>query len=131
MLPPQREALERLQAGNFEAVLGDFVQGPNLVRPYLFWHSDGPFNYGHYKSTKVDRALDTIRHAVSDDDYRRGVVAFHRAILDDPPAIFLVWTDRARAVSSQFDVSAESSPDVWTTLWQWRPVTDARLARTH
>lgn len=125
---PQRETLTRLQSGNFDAVLGDFVQGPNLVRPYLFWHSDGPFNYGHYRSSAVDSALDSIRHAVNDEAYKAGVTAFQRAIVADPPAIFLAWSERARAVSSRFDVAVDRGPDVWTTLRLWRPSADHQFS---
>lgn len=122
--PPQ-ETLKRLQSGDFDAILSDFVQGPNLVRPYLFWHSAGPFNYGHYRSERVDQALDSVRHAASDEVYREGVTAFQRAIMDDPPAIFLVWGDRARAVSARFEVPAATTErDVWSALRLWRPSAD-------
>ena len=102
-------------------MLTEAISGPSLVRPYLFWHSNGPFNYGHFDSGAVDAALDTIRHAADDDAYRQGVAAFQRAIVDDPPAIFLAWSERARAVSTRFDVPAEPERDVWSTLRLWRP----------
>ena len=128
---PQSETLARLQSGDFDAVLGDFVQGPNLVRPYLFWHSKGPFNYGRYGSAAVDAALDEVRHAVDDDAYRAGVMNFQQAIFDDPPAIFLVWGDRARAVSARFDVQTDSKRDVWTSLRLWRPADATRVVTRH
>ena len=43
---PGSQVLSRLQSGDFDAILADFVQGPNLVRPYLFWHSGGPVQLG-------------------------------------------------------------------------------------
>lgn len=133
---PQREALSLVQSGEFDAFLGDVLQGPNLVRPYLFWHSEGPFNYGRYRSDAVDEALESIRHATSDEAYKAGVSAFQRTILSDPPAIFLIWGDRARAVSARFDVRTAtgqeigtgSGRDVWTSLRLWRPSADKRTA---
>ena len=44
--------------------------------------------------------------------YKAGVAAFQRAILDDPPAIFLAWSERARAVSTRFDVPVEPERDI-------------------
>ena len=38
------------------------------------------------------------------------MAAFQRAIVDDPPAIFLAWSERARAVSTRFDVPARAGP---------------------
>ena len=63
----------RLKNGDFDAFLTDFLQGPNMVRPYLVWHTGGPFNYGHFSSARVDTALDTIRHAADDNDATRRV----------------------------------------------------------
>lgn len=118
---PGDQVLARLQAGDFDLFLADYVQGPNLVRPYLFWHSDGPFNWGHYHNKQVDAALDTIRHARNDQEYQAGVGAFEGAIVDDPPAIFLAWRERARAVSTRFVVPSDPGSDVLTTIHLWRP----------
>ena len=118
------ELRTRLRTGDFDALLSDFNQGPNLARPYLFWQSGAPFNYGKFSSKQVDAALDTIRHAADDAAYRAGVAAFQRAIVDDPPAIFLAWRERARAVSTRFLVPVEPGTDALTTLRLWRPTTD-------
>jgi hypothetical protein len=73
-------------------------------------------------SRSQDDALDAIRHAKSDDEYAAGVRGFQQAILDDPPAIFLAWDERARAVSRRFEVPAEPGVDILGTLRSWRPV---------
>jgi peptide/nickel transport system substrate-binding protein len=120
---PADQIYARLQANDFDAFLADFVQGPNLVRPYLFWHSGGPFNYGHFQSKTVDLALDSIRYSADDDAYKAGVAAFQQAIVDDPPAVFLTWRERARAVSRRFVVPNEPGADVFSSLHLWRPGT--------
>ncbi|MGE5242684.1 MAG: ABC transporter substrate-binding protein [Betaproteobacteria bacterium] len=123
--PPARIA-ETVEKHEFEAVLLDFVSGPSLFRPYQWWHTGGPFNFARFSSPAVDAALDRIRHAASDDEYRAGVAAFQRAMLDDPPAIFLAWSQRARAVSNRFLVPPpESGRDILSTIWQWRLRPDA------
>jgi ABC-type transport system substrate-binding protein len=109
-------------AGNFDAILAETISGPNIFRPYLWWHSRGTRNRTKFANSEVDAALDSIRHSVSDDDYRSGVIRFQQAILDDPPAIFLAWPERARAVSRRFEVSAEPRVDVLGTLRTWRPL---------
>ena len=78
-------------------------------------------------SPLIDAALDRIRHAPSDDEYRQGVTALQHAIVDDPPAIFLAWGERARAVSRRFDVPVpEDGRDVLSTLRLWRTAVDQR-----
>ncbi|MEO8260917.1 MAG: ABC transporter substrate-binding protein [Acidobacteriota bacterium] len=121
VLEPVTDAFDRVRAGKFDAVLVDAVQGPNMVRPSLFWHTGGPYNWGHYSNQQVDAALDSIRHAVDDEAYQNGVAAFQRAIVDDPPAIFLSWRERARAVSKRFVVPPDPGADVLTTIHLWRP----------
>jgi peptide/nickel transport system substrate-binding protein len=120
--------LQRLQTGDFDMALTDVPIGPNLVRPYWFWHSGSPYNWGQFASVPVDRALDTVRHSADDADYSAGVAAFQRAIVDDPPAIFLAWSERARAVSTRFEVPVEPGRDILSTLRLWRPAGIPRMA---
>jgi ABC-type transport system substrate-binding protein len=47
---------------------------------------------------KVDAALDAIRVAPDDATYKAGVESFQRAIVDDPPAIFLAFARSFAAV---------------------------------
>jgi peptide/nickel transport system substrate-binding protein len=118
------ELLARLDNGRFECALADIISGPNLLRHYWFWHSSGAFNWGRFESSRVDAALDAIRHAASDDEYKRAVGDFQRALVDDPPGIFLAWSQRARAVSTRFEVPTEAGRDILSTLRRWRPAAD-------
>jgi peptide/nickel transport system substrate-binding protein len=113
------------RSGEFEAALIDVVSGPTPLRPSRWWHSQGPQNVG-FSSAQVDGALDRVRHAANDDEYRAGVGAFQQAIVDDPPAIFLAWSERARAVSTRFDVPVEPGRDILSTLRLWRPLARER-----
>ncbi|MGE0704227.1 MAG: ABC transporter substrate-binding protein [Vicinamibacterales bacterium] len=125
---PLDQAISRVIRGDFDAFLIDAAHGPMMVRPYLMWHSRAPRNWGHFSSAEVDQAFETIQRAPDDEAYRAGVAAFQRAIVNDPPAIFLTWGERSRAVSSSFEVPAEPNRDIFpTTLRLWRPV-DARTA---
>jgi peptide/nickel transport system substrate-binding protein len=126
-LLPLDQFVQRVQSGNFDAVLADAVGGPTMVRPSWFWRSGGPYNWAKYSNERVDAALDAIRDAPDDPAYKAGVAAFQRAIIDDPPAIFLAWSERARAVSTRFDVPVEPGRDILSTLRLWRPVADPRM----
>jgi peptide/nickel transport system substrate-binding protein len=112
--------------GDFDAVLLDAQLGPNLFRPYQWWHSGGPNNFGGFSSASVDATLDAIRYAKSDGEYAAAVLNFQRAIIDDPPAVFLAWGERVRAVSRRFDIPVEPDRDVLTALRLWKPATDQR-----
>jgi peptide/nickel transport system substrate-binding protein len=121
-----------IQAGrsrSYEALLIDVVSGPSMFRSFRHFYSKAPFDLKPVGNTALDKTLDRIRHASSDDEYKGGVTAFQQAIVDDPPEVFLVWAERARAVSRRFDVSEpEGGRDVLNTLRLWRPVTVQQLA---
>jgi peptide/nickel transport system substrate-binding protein len=123
------EYQKRVDAGDFDAMLADAVHGPTMVRPALWWHSRGPLNWGRYSNSAVDAALEAINRAPDDAAYKTGVAAFQRAIVDDPPAIFLAWSERARAVSTRFEVPVEPGRDILSTLRLWRPIGAPALAK--
>lgn len=118
---PLDDAFARLEGGDFDMFLADAGTGPTMIRQFFLWYSGAPRNYGGYGSSAVDAALDAIRTSLTDDDYKAGVAAFQRAIVDDPPAIFLAWSQRARAVSTRFHVPVEPGRDILSTLRLWRP----------
>jgi peptide/nickel transport system substrate-binding protein len=109
----------------FEALLIDAISGWSLFRPSTWWHSTGSRNAVGFSSAPVDAALDRVRHAANDDEYRTAAAEFQKAVNDDPPAIFLAWGERSRAVSSRFDVQAQSGRDVLASLRLWRPMPEA------
>jgi hypothetical protein len=46
--------------------------------------------------------------------------------MEDPPAIFLAWPVRARAVSKRFVVPpSEQGRDIMATFRLWKPVVEA------
>jgi len=125
----QDRIVQAIRTGDFDAALGDIISGPSMFRLYQRWHTGGAFNPRSTNSKLIDAALDRLRGARSDDEYRAGVTAFQQAIVDDPPALFLAWGERARAVSRRFDVPVpEGGRDVLATLRFWRPVAASQLA---
>jgi peptide/nickel transport system substrate-binding protein len=115
---------QALNDSSYEAVFLDMVSGPSLFRVYLWWHSSGSFNPGSLGGGSLDVALDQIRHSNSDEAYGRAVAGFQRAVVDNPPGIFLAWSERTRAISRRFEVPAEPGRDILTTLRLWRPTNE-------
>jgi peptide/nickel transport system substrate-binding protein len=123
--------IKRTESADFECAIGTVISGPNVLRPYWVWHSGGPINWGRFRSPTVDAALEHIRHAANDEEYKVGVNELQRAIVEDPPAVFLAWSHRARAVSTRFLVQGETGRDILNTLRQWRPAADKRIASSN
>ena len=122
---PSRILMERFSSGNFDTFLFEMANARSLSWPYRFLHSAAEgspvlLNWGY---RGADEALDRIRHSADDDQIRAGVSALQRALYDDPPAVFISWDERSRAVSRRFDVPARPGYDVFTSalLWQWKP----------
>jgi peptide/nickel transport system substrate-binding protein len=121
--------LESIKSGTFEAALMEGLSGPTLLRPYNLWHSGGVFNPGGLGNASIDAALDRLHEAASDGELRAAAAGAQRAFMDDPPAIFLAWIERARAVSTRFKVVTEPGrPDVLGTMRLWKPAAGQRDA---
>ena len=70
-----------------------------------------------------------LRTAPSEDAFRTAAADVQKAFLDDPPAIFLAWPERARAVSKRFNVTTDPTrPDVLGTMRLWKPAAAERHA---
>lgn len=116
------EFTRRALAGQFEALLGDVVGGPTMVRPSLFWQTGGTNNWGHYSNPAIDVAISAMNRADSDADYKTAFADFQRQLVENPPAIFLTWIERARAVSTRFEVPVEPGREILRNLRLWRPL---------
>jgi peptide/nickel transport system substrate-binding protein len=120
-------AVRELASPTLEGVLMDINAGPGMLHPYELWHTKGATNPG-IGNPEMDAALDRIRYAASDNDYREAVANFQRFTTDNPPAIYLAWGERARAVTKRFDVPVEAGRDVLSTLRLWKPAPDQRTS---
>ena len=128
---PIQEYDSRIREGRFEAVLVDMTSGPTLARPYVFWGSarrDGLHAFG-YENAEAARLFELLRTSVNEAAVRSAVGRLQRVLLEDPPALFLAWNERARAVRRRFDVG-EPGRDPLFTIWQWTENTDRRAVST-
>ena len=126
----QEELFHRGDKGDYEAVLTEFISGPTVLRPLIVWSAKGPMNYGQFGNSTVETALEHVKNAVAEVEYRTAVSDLEKAFNDDPPAIFLAWSQRARAVTDRFTVPRpEPGRDILSTLRSWKP--NAQEAHTN
>jgi peptide/nickel transport system substrate-binding protein len=117
----REEIIRRGAKHQFEAAVIDVISGPTLVRPYVMWHTKTPLNWGAFGNATTDAALDRLRHAVTDESYRSAAVGLQDAFIANPPAIFLAWSQRARAVSKRFMIpTGEPGRDIIGNSWLWK-----------
>jgi ABC-type transport system substrate-binding protein len=110
----------RITAGDFDVAMMEMVSGTSISRPFFFWRSGGLSNFSGYANPSVDAALEGIRRAPGEGEYRNAFRQFQQAIFDDPPAIFLAWGETARAVNRRFDVVKAPGGDIRMTISDWK-----------
>ena len=128
---PVREFNKLIVSGEFDAALIDIISGPTPERPFLFWRSarvfQGPYNVFGYENRDAESMFDVIRTSTNEAAIRSATGRLQRAMSDDPPALFLAWTERARAIRRDIVVPPTDRPDIMWTLASWtrRPAATA------
>jgi peptide/nickel transport system substrate-binding protein len=123
----------RIREGRFEAVLLDLISGPTLSRPYIFWRSakeSRGLNLFGYENAEAERLFRILRTSTNEAAIRSAVPRLQRTFLEDPPALFLAWNEKSRAVRRRFHVVATEGLDPLLTLWQWTENTDSSRVST-
>ena len=113
----------RLRSGSFDAALMDIVSAPSLSRVYRLWRSPDALrglNIFGYQNAESDRWLDHLRFATDDAATRAATGQLQRVLMQDPPALFLAWSERSRAVSRRIVVPGERDRDPYQSVSQWR-----------
>lgn len=125
---PIEEFNERIGTGRFEAILIDMVSGPSFDRSYLFWASTRQFkglNVFGYENAEAERLFGVLRQSTNEAAIRSATSNLQRVLLEDPPALFLAWNERSRAVRRDFQVVREPDRDPLFSIWRW-PAADRR-----
>jgi peptide/nickel transport system substrate-binding protein len=114
---------ERIGAKQFDCVLIDMISGPTLARPYIFWRSaknfQGGYNVFGYENAEAERLFQQLRESSNETAVRSATNRLQRVFLDDPPALFLAWNARTRAVRREFQVASEPDRDPIQTIERW------------
>ena len=116
----------RIRDGDFEAVMIDMISGPTLSRSYrLFWRSASVsqgLNVFGYENAEAKEIFEGLRSSLDNEAaVRTATRRLQQLFLDDPPALFLAWNERSRAVRQTFEVVTQAGRDPILDLWRWRP----------
>jgi peptide/nickel transport system substrate-binding protein len=120
-----------IREGKFEAAFIDLISGPTPGRAYIFWRSSQRFtglNVFGYENPEAERLFDVLRTSSNEAAVRTATRGLQRVFLNDPPALFLAWNQRARAVRRAFQIPQEPGRDPVFTLWRWTPSPPALTA---
>jgi peptide/nickel transport system substrate-binding protein len=127
---PLEEFNKRAGTGDFDAALADRPAGNAAGRPYVFWYSSSPQNVVGYSNPEVDAAFDRLKEAADENATRAAFRDLQMYLMDDPPGMFLVFSEATRAVSRRFDPVEPPGGDIFRTISEWRlaetPVTRRR-----
>jgi len=108
--------------GQFEAAFINMISGPTPSRPYMWWRSarafKGLYNVFGYESAEAERAFGVLLRSTNEVAVRTATAQLQRVFYEDPPAIFIAWDTRTRAVSRRLEVPNDGRDPMWT-LWKW------------
>jgi ABC-type transport system substrate-binding protein len=130
---PIGEFDSRIREGRFEAMLIDMISGPTVGRVHNFWRSTKHFkgfNVFGYENSEAERLFNLIAQSTNDVAVRSATSRLQRVLLDDPPALFLAWTQSSRAVRRQFRVVEEPGRDPLYTIWRWTAAGQSNASAT-
>jgi peptide/nickel transport system substrate-binding protein len=114
--------------GDFDAVLNDQSSGPTPGRAYVYWRSrrnfEGPYNVFGYENAEAERLFTVLNTSMNDAAMRSATSRLQRVMINDPPALFIAWNRRARAIRREFVIPEASEPI--GSLWRWTVAPGAR-----
>jgi peptide/nickel transport system substrate-binding protein len=130
---PIKDFDRRVRQGQFEATLIAMISGPSVGRSYFFWRSARSINglnvFG-YENREAERLFDVLRTSINDVAVQSAFTRLQQVLLDDPPALFLVWDERSRAIRREFQVERDigGPVDPVYTIWRWKASAEPQLA---
>jgi len=130
---PIKDFDARVRQGQFEAILIDMISGPTVGRSYMFWRSARhiqALNVFGYENADAERLFDVLQASTNEVAIQSAFTRFQEVLLEDPPALFLAWNERSRAVRRDFEIVQDprDPADPAYTIWRWKPVAEPRLA---
>lgn len=82
---------------NFQIFLGEFIL-PKDPDQYTLWHSNQQNNITNYKNLRIDKLLEDGRQTTDISQRQKIYADFQKYLLDDPPAVFLMFPYRYNLV---------------------------------
>lgn len=119
---PFKEFNALVGSGKFDAVLLDMISGPAPARTYMWWRtarrSPVLFNVFGYENAEAERLFETLLGSTNEAATRSAVSKLQRVMYEDPPAIFVAWSTRTRAINKRFAFPS-TGRDPLVTISQW------------
>jgi peptide/nickel transport system substrate-binding protein len=114
-----------IRSRNFEAAVIDMISGPTIGRVHNFWRSAKHFqglNLFGYENPEAERLFSVLRESTNEVAVRSATSRLQRVMMDDPPALFLAWSQGSRAIRREFKVGGEPGVDPLDTIGRWTTV---------
>lgn len=128
-----KTAMERVQAGNFDAVLWGFNPDPSPSATKQNWGTAGIGASGQnvlrYSNPKVDALLDSSTSAFDAAKMKSYSARAFQTIIDDVPAVFLYDQTFTYAVNRRITVAPMRVDEWWANLADWSIPVDKRIDR--
>lgn len=119
---PFKEFNRMMGTGQFDAALLDMISGPTPARTYMWWRSAKRppvlLNVFGYENAEAERLFETLLRSTNEAATRSAVSKLQRVMYEDPPAIFVAWSTRTRAINKRFAFPG-TERDPLTTISQW------------
>jgi hypothetical protein len=80
-----------------------------------------------YENAEAERQFEILLRSTNDAAIRSATSKLQRIFYDDPPAVFVAWDARARAINRRFRVPDDSRDPMWT-LWKWKVESPPKVA---
>lgn len=113
---------ELLRQGRFDVHLPEMLAMADPDLSYRFWHSsqikDG-FNVSSYKNNEVDRLLDQGRVTLDKEERKKIYYKFQKEIMNDPPGIFLFWSNYLVGVHKRFRNVKITAAGPFNNIREW------------
>lgn len=114
--------LDFLFQKKFDAIFQELLAAPDPDINYKWWHSsqiENGFNWFSYKNQEIDRLLDQGRATLDKEERRRIYYRFQEEILDDPPGIFLFWSNYLVGVHKRFKGVNITAAGPFSNIREW------------
>jgi peptide/nickel transport system substrate-binding protein len=109
-------------AGRFDAAMLDMISGPTPPRAFVWWRSaqrfKGQFNVFGYENAEAEQLFESLPRSTNQAATRSAVSKLQRVFHENPPAIFVAWSTRTRAINRRFSLP-RTDRDPLVTIAEW------------
>jgi peptide/nickel transport system substrate-binding protein len=128
---PLQEFTALVFSGRFEAAFVNIISGPTPSRSFMWWRSSrrfrGVFNAFGYENEQAEEQYDVLVRSANEAAIRSATSKLQRVLYDDPPALFVAWDTRTRAIHRRFVLPADERDPMWA-LWKWTVAREPAVA---